>query len=426
MTRVALETADARGVRGIQDPSEHEGEIVGPSIGGRDSVGRDTDIVDRLRTALEAQLPAATQLRRRIHAQPCVSGQEGPTRDLVLSALPGRCPVTTTAGTGAVVRIGGGGPAVAVRAELDALAVTEQTGVEWASQRPGVMHACGHDVHLAALVAVARAVDEVGGPAPLLAVLQPREETYPSGARDIVEDGILAAEQCRAVIGAHVQPLLPVGEVACTPGVVNASSDEFTLTVSGDGGHAAYPHLTDDPVLALAHVVVALQSLVSRGVDPMSTVVLSVTTLRAGDAANVIPEQATARGTIRAMSGLDRDRVIAGLGEVAEHTARAHGCVAKVEITSGEPVLDNDAALAAATAPVLERLGLRPTQTLRSAGADDFSYFSDHFPALMMFVGTHAGTERLHSPTYLPPDERIRDVAHALLAGYLAAAEALC
>ncbi|MFC4010043.1 M20 family metallopeptidase [Nonomuraea purpurea] len=381
------------------------------------------DTIRTLATELERELDGAVELRHRLHARPHLSGTEAAARDLVLAALPSRHGHTEVAGTGAVVRVGGPGPAIAVRGELDALAVHEETGVPWESEHPGVMHACGHDVHLAALVALARAVDRVGGPAPLLAVLQPREETYPSGARDIAEDGILEREQCRAAIGAHVQPLLAAGTVACTPGGVNASADEFTVTVRGRGGHAAYPHLTRDPVVTLAHVVVALQSLVSREIDPMSSVVLSVTTLAAGTAANVVPGSATARGTIRAMRTADREVVHERLVDVATLVATAHGCAAEVEITRGEPVLDNDATLTAATQPLLGALGLKVASDLRSAGADDFSYFSERKPSLMLFVGTHGGTEQLHSPTFLPPDERIRDVAHAMLAGYLAAAD---
>ncbi|MFG2861200.1 M20 family metallopeptidase [Streptomyces sioyaensis] len=375
-----------------------------------------------LAAALDEELPAAAALRHRLHARPCLSGAEAPTRDLVLAALPAGS-TTKVADTGAVVRIGGPGPAVAVRAELDALAVQEQTGAPWTSEHPGLMHACGHDVHLAALTALARAIGRKGGPAPLLAVLQPREETYPSGAQDVVEDGILDREQCRAVIGAHVQPLLPAGTVACTPGGVNASSDEFTVTVHGRSGHAAYPHLTRDPVVTLAHIVVALQSLVSRGTDPMSHVVLSISTLAAGTAANVIPGTAEARGTLRALGNRERETLHARLAEVAGLVAQAHGCTAQVDITRGEPVLDNDPALTAATRTLLGPLGLRVGDDLRSAGSDDFSFFCAQLPSLMLFVGTHGGTEQLHSPTFLPPDDRIRDVAHALLAGYLAAAE---
>jgi amidohydrolase len=376
-----------------------------------------------LRAALDAELPAAVELRHRLHAAPDLSGAEGPTRDAVLAALPAGLSVTSVAGTGAVARVGGRGRAIGVRGELDALPVTERSTVDWTSARPGVMHACGHDVHLAALVALARAVHRVGGPAPLLAVLQPREETHPSGAWDIAESGVLEAEQCVAMIGAHVQPLLDAGVVACTPGAVNASADEFTVTVRGMGGHAAYPHLTRDPVVALAHVVVALQTVVSRDVDPMSPVVLGVSTLSAGSAANVVPGTAVAEGTIRAMSAEDRVHVHRRLAAVAESVAKVHGCTADVQIRLGEPVLANDPELARATARLLADSGMVVVDTLRSAGSDDFAFFSQRLPSLMLFVGTRGGRgERLHSPTFLPDDETVRDVAQAMLAGYLAAA----
>jgi len=380
---------------------------------------------DPLRRQLERELPEAIKLRQQLHQQPDLSSHEGPTRDIVLRALPHGAGARQVATTGAIIRIGGPGPAVAVRAELDALPITEATGVPWASQRPGVMHACGHDIHLAAIVALARAVDAVGGPAPLLAVLQPREETYPSGARDIIRSGFLHEEAAVATIAAHVQPLLGAGTVSCTVGAVNASNDEFTITIKGRGGHAAYPHQTIDPVVALAHVVIALQTLVSRGVDPMAPVTLSITTLSAGTAPNVIPDLTTAHGTIRALDDATRHDVVRKLTEVVDLTARANGCIGSVAVTHGEPVLNNHAGIAHATVPLLRGMGVEVDEALRSLGSDDFSYFSEGMPSLMMFVGTGAGggDERLHSATFAPADERIGHVAKALLAGYVAAAE---
>ncbi|MGW5157923.1 M20 metallopeptidase family protein [Nonomuraea wenchangensis] len=381
-----------------------------------------TSLAARLLTALEKELPAAGELRRRLHARPDLSGEEGPTRDLVLAELPGD-EAHRVAGTGALVRVGGPGPAIGVRAELDALAVTERTGVAWASGTPGRMHACGHDVHLAALVALARAVAATGDAVPLVAVLQPREETYPSGARDIAGSPLLAGQELTAVIGAHVQPTLPAGTVAATPGTVNAAADEFTVVVRGRGGHAAYPHLTSDPVLALAHVIVGLQRVVSRDVDPTSSAVLGVSTLAAGSAPNVVPDSASASGTLRSLSDPVRERVHARLREVAELMARAHGCEATVTITHGEPILHNDPALAALAGANLTALGLEPAQPMWSFGADDFSYLSAVLPGLMMFVGVDdGGGARLHGSDFLPGDDAVRDVALAMLAGYLAAA----
>jgi amidohydrolase len=376
----------------------------------------------RLLRQLELELAAVAPLRHAVHEDPHCSGEEGPTLDLVLEWMPASGRVQPTAGQGAVVRVGGAGPSVAARAELDALPLTEQTGLAWTSRNPGVMHACGHDVHLAALVALARAVAAVGGPAPLVAVLQPREEGYPSGAKDVRDSAVLQAEEVTAVIGAHVQPILPRSTVACTPGSVNASADEFVITVKGQGGHAAYPHRTSDPALALCQVVVALQTLVSRRLNPLHGGVISVTMINGGTAPNVIPEQVTARGTIRAMTVLARSTLHEGLRELSAAVAQAFGCHAEVQIVAGEPVLVNDKDLARATQQRLRELGATVDDSLRSAGSDDFSYFSDMMPGLMMFVGTGNGQETLHSPSFAPDDSVIGDVARALLAAYLAAA----
>ncbi len=379
-----------------------------------------------LRDAVHRELPDAERMRRELHARPSLSGHEEPTLNQLLDALPGGAGAErVAAGTGAVLRIGGPGPAVGIRAELDALPITEATGVPWAASG-GAMHACGHDVHMAALVALARALHQVGPPVPMLAVLQPREEGNPSGALDIVNSGLLQAQQVTAMAAAHVQPVLQAGEVACTPGVVNASADEFSVTMTGLPGHAAYPHLTRDPVLALAQFVVAMQQLVSRNTDPMQPAVVTVGTLAAGEASNAIPGTATARGTIRSMTTAHRDRLHERLREVASGIALAHGCTADTAIDCGEPVLENDPGLAASTAALLIRLGATVTEPLRTCGADDFSFYGGVAPSLMLFVGTGGQPgSGLHTATFLPGDRAVADVADALLAGYLAGCTAI-
>ena len=291
-------------------------------------------------------------------------------------------------GTGAVLRIGGPGPAVGVRAELDALPITEATGVPWAAG-PGAMHACGHDVHMAALTALARALHQVGPPVPMLAVLQPREEGNPSGALDIISSGLLQAHQVAAMAAAHVQPLLQAGEVACAPGVVNASADEFLVTMTGSPGHAAYPQLTRDPVLALAQFVVAVQQLVSRNTDPMQPAVVTVGTLAAGEASNADPGHGDrARHHPVGDAGASRP-LHERLREVASGVALAHGCTADVVIDRGEPVLDNDPGLAAFDGGAA-RPGSAPRSPSRCglAGRTTSRSTARVAPALMLFVGT--------------------------------------
>ncbi|HET6876008.1 MAG TPA: M20 family metallopeptidase [Jatrophihabitans sp.] len=371
--------------------------------------------------ALDRHLPAAVALRHRLHADPRGSGDETDTAELVAAAL--GAPGVTVAKTGRLVQLGDGDHAIALRSELDALPVVERTGAAWASAN-GFMHACGHDVHLAALVAACAAIADTGGG--VTALLQPREESSPSGAADVVESGVLADHGIRAVVGAHLQPAVESGTIAVTPGLVNASSDELELLVTGRGGHAGYPHTVADPVLALANAVLALQQVAARRVDPVHGAVCMITEIHAGTAANVVPDVARARGTLRLMRNEHRSLVAEQLREIAEAAAATYGCTAELTVTPGEPVLDNDPALARAASAILVAAGWTVRSDFRSFGADDFSHFGTVLPALMLFVGV--GRDRgagLHDPSFLPPDEAIGAVAQALVAGYLGAAAAL-
>jgi amidohydrolase len=377
----------------------------------------------KLRAAVADELPDAIALRHRLHADPRVSGDEADTTVEVVRALDAG-PGHEVAGTGRVVRIGDRGPTVALRAELDALPITERTGVPWASPLEA-MHACGHDVHLAALVAVGRAAERIGVDVPILAVMQPREESSPSGAEDIVRSGVLAEHDVRAIVAAHLQPRLPDGVVAVTPGPVNAATDEFEVTVTGVGGHAGYPHVARDPVLALCQIVVSLQQVASRRFDPVLGAVCSVGQISGGSAVNVVPETASARGTVRVMRDSDRAVAVSLIEEIVDHTAAAYGCEGRVRLDPGEPVLVNDPALAADVAGLLAASGVRTDPGFRSYGADDFSHYCGVTRGLMLFVGTAppgaAGAPGLHHERFLPADRMIGRTADALLAGYLAA-----
>jgi amidohydrolase len=379
----------------------------------------DASLDAALRAALARELDEAVRLRHHLHAHPELSGSEHRTAATVSAAL-GAAGAPAVAGTGRIVRIGPqSGPCVAIRAELDALPVAEQTGVPWASPT-GAMHACGHDVHLAALVALARAARGIELPAALLAVLQPREETSPLGAPDIVASAAFAAQQPRAVVGAHLQHQLPPGTVAAAAGTVNAAADEFEITVEGTGGHAGYPQLAVDPVPVLCQAVLALQQIVSRRTDPTHAVVVSVGVLEAGRAPNVIPGTATARGSLRALDEADRAAMHEAVHEIVEHTCRAQGCRGTVTIVAGEPALVNDEALATASWPWLREAGFTVDTSFRSCGADDFAYYSRSAPALMLFAGA-GGPVSLHHPRFLPDDGTVGQVAAVMLAGYLGA-----
>lgn len=371
---------------------------------------------------LETELPAAGQLRRRLHLEPRLSGDEADTVDLLLAELD-VLPSASASG-GAVVRAGAtAGPAVGLRAELDGLPLAEQTAVDWRS-RNQAMHACGHDVHMAAAVAVARSVHAVRTAPPLVLTLQPREESSPSGAIDMIKSDALGAHDVRAFVGVHVQPAIRRGEAGAMPGPINAACDDVHITVHGKPGHGAYPHITADPVTAAADLIGSLQHLVSRQVDPLHPTVLTIGSISGGTAPNVVPAEVRMSGTLRTFDEADRHRLRSAVESAASAVISVHGCRASVRWDYGEPVLRNDGELARATQGWLTWAGVPPSAEFRSCGADDFAYYCSRYPAIMIFVGVGDGDPRqpgLHHPGFLPSEYDLAAVARAMLAGYLGA-----
>jgi len=384
-----------------------------------------TELLGRLLAALERELPAAVELRHRLHAKPELAHAEQSTAAAVAAELP--VAATSASGTGRVARVGpGDGAPVAVRAELDGLPLQERTGVPF-SAAAGVMHACGHDVHMAALVALARAAHSLGDelPAALVAVFQPSEEAYPSGAQQLAE-GELAAVAPRAIVAAHIHPELAWGSLALDAGTVNASCDAIEIIVTGSATHGAYPHRGRDPVLALAHVVVALHAQAPQRLDPLHPGVVTVGVLQAHGAENVIPERAVARGALRAYYDEDRRALREVVAEVVAGVAAAHGCEGSVQLTPGEPALTNDPALVSAARELLARAALRPAPQWRSAGSDDFAFFAALAPVALGFVGLEGADgflpRPLHHPELFAPDSAVAAVARAQALLYVAAA----
>jgi amidohydrolase len=384
-----------------------------------------TETLARLLLGIERELPRAVDLRHRLHAHPELAHEEHATAAAVADELPVAC--ATVAHTGRIARVGSvDGAPVAVRAELDGLPIEERTDAPYRAGG-GAMHACGHDVHMAALVALVRAAHALGDglPAPLLAVLQPSEEAYPSGAEQLL--GELARIAPAAIVAAHVHPELPYAQVALDPGTINASCDTVEIVLEGEPSHGAYPHRGRDPILALAHVVVALHAEVGRRIDPLHPAVLTVGVLEGGSAENVIPARARARAALRAYRPDDRVALRAMVEEVAAGIAAAHGCSARVELTPGEPALANDPGIVSRARELLTDAGLTPAPEWRSCGSDDFAFFGAlGVPIAMGFVGLDGAagfeTRPLHHPELLPPDSAVGAVARAQAVLYLAAA----
>jgi amidohydrolase len=382
------------------------------------------ELLQPLLAALERELPRAVELRRRLHAHPELAHAETWTAQAVAAELP---VPAAAAGTARLARVGPAqGRAVAVRAELDGVPVRERTGAAF-SAGGEAMHACGHDVHMAALVALARAADKLAQelPAALLAVFQPSEEAYPSGAEQLAQ-GALASAAPAAIVAAHVHPELAWGSVALDAGAVNASCDEFEIAIDGEPSHGAYPHRGRDPILALAETVVALHARAGRRIDPLAPASLTVGVVEGGSAENVIPARASARGALRAHRLEDRVALRALVEEVAAGVAAAHGCDATVTIVPGEPALENDAAIVQRAGPLLAAAELARAPRWRSCGSDDFAFFGELAPLAMAFVGLEGAPgfepRPLHHPELLVPDAAVGAVARTLAALFLAAA----
>lgn len=384
-------------------------------------------LLRQLLARLDSELAEAVELRRRLHAEPEPAHAEHRTAELIATALP--VAAEAAAGSGRLARVGpAGGAPIAVRAELDGLPVRERTGAQF-SARGETMHACGHDVHMAALVALARAAHALGAalPVALLAVFQPSEEAYPSGA-ELLARGELARAAPAAVLAAHVHPELPWRSVAIDAGPVNASSDSVEITVDGEQSHAAYPHHGRDPVLALSQIIVALHARAARELDPLAAATLSVGVLEAGSIENVIPARARARATLRAYRARDREALRKLTADVVEHVAAAHGCRGTVELITGEPALENDATIVAGARALLDGVELELAREFRSVGSDDFAFFGKLAPLVMAFVGLAGAPgfaqRPLHHPELLPPDDSVAAVARTLAVLYVAAVRA--
>ena len=364
------------------------------------------------------------RLRRAIHRNPELAFEEYETARLVQETLAplGLAVQTGVARTGVVATLKGGqpGPALVLRADMDALPIQEANAFDFASQNPGKMHACGHDAHTASLLGTAmilhRLRAQVHGTIRFL--FQPSEERLPGGARAMIEAGALAADAAgpapEAAFGQHVMPALPAGTIGVRSGMHMASADELYITVRGQGGHAAEPHkLRTDAVLVASHIVVALQSVISRHCPPNVPSVLSIGRLQADGATNVIPEVARLEGTFRAMDETWRFRAHDLIRCIAEHTARAHGAEADVEVRVGYPALYNDPD-AAALARNAARDYVGPDNTVDLDlwfASEDFAYYLREIPGVfyLLGVGNEAEgiTHYLHTPRFTIDEEAL-------------------
>jgi hippurate hydrolase len=362
-------------------------------------------------------------LRRDLHQHPELSFREGRSASVLAEFLSTLhlASITRVAGTGIVARVAGrnrGAPVVAIRGDIDALPIQEATGLSFMSVNAGVMHACGHDVHATWTVGAAALLSADPAEGDVLIVLQPAEETG-AGARALLDAGALSGVQM--IFGAHVDRRFTVGQVVAQEGPLAASADSFEIELVGRGAHAARPHEAADPIVGAGALITALQTVVSRRVNPASPAVLTIGSISAGTAANIIPDRAVLRGTLRAADVETRAVLNAELRSIARHTAAAHGLEARVVIHEGVPPVINsaDASVwaAAAAGVVLGSDAVVPLGTTNMA-AEDFAWYLQTIRGCFLRIGARREGERVipaHSPEFDVAEEAIA-VGAAVLA----------
>ena len=382
-----------------------------------DTTGR----LDNLQSKIEESYGGKiSTLRRDIHREPELGFDTKKTAEKVLVALEG-LPLEIEVGVAengivATLRGGNDGPAVGMRADMDALPITEETGLPFASEVEGKMHACGHDGHTSMLVGAAHALcgmrDELNGTVRF--IFQPAEEGG-GGGRVMVEEGV--AEGLDSIFALHLWPGLPFGTVATKAGPIMAAADAFEMEIEGTGGHGAMPHLSADAVVIAAHVVTVLQTVVSREVDPVEPAVLTVGEIGAGTAFNIIPEKARLGGTVRTLNEDLRRGMPGRIEAIAQGVARGMRGDATLDYRFSYPVTRNDAGAAAraletATALFDEESVLELPNP--SMGAEDFAYFLERVPGAFVWLGVGEDASGLHTPQFAF-DEKILARGSALL-----------
>jgi len=365
--------------------------------------------IARLANAYKEEI---TGIRRHLHAFPELSYQEYETCAFVEQELKKMgLPVEKMGGTGLVSLIEGNDPGsrvIALRADMDALPITEENDVSYKSTRPGVMHACGHDAHTAVLLGAAKILqqtkDQWSGTVKL--VFQPGEERNPGGATYMIRDGALKNPVPEGIVALHVHPSLEVGKLSFRKGTVMASADELYITLKGKGGHAAAPQLTTDIILVASHLVVSLQQIISRNNNPLNPSVLSITSFQGGHTTNVIPSEVKLMGTLRCLNEEWRAKAHDLITRHVTHIAEAMGAIAEIHIDRGYPTVLNHPGLTGNAWQLAEDfLGIENVEeTEMRMGAEDFGYYAQEIPGCFYRLGVMNKalgiTSGVHTPTF--------------------------
>lgn len=386
------------------------------------------NIKERIKQLAKESVEEIITIRRDIHANPELSFKEYNTAQYIAEKLDAYgIPYQKMANTGLVAMIAGQNnpdrKVIALRADIDALPIIEANDVPYKSKNEGVMHACGHDVHTASLLGTAKILmalkDQLNGSIKL--IFQPGEEKMPGGASIMIKEGALQNPKPANILGQHVMPFIPVGKVGFRSGMYMASTDEIYFTVKGKGGHAATPEKNIDPVLITSHIIVALQQIVSRHVDPKLPCVLSFGKVTANGATNIIPDEVKVEGTFRTMDEPWRAEAHKRMKKMAESIAEGMGGTCELTILNGYPYLKNDPELTERSrANAVTYLGEENVVDLDLwMAAEDFSYYSQQIPACFYRLGTRNEEKGIISSVHTPTfdiDEKALEIGSGLMA----------
>jgi amidohydrolase len=376
-----------------------------------------------LRRTVTALLPDIVEIRHALHRIPETHFEERETSAMLrgLLAADGFELLPPLLGTDVVGLLRGGapGPCILLRADIDGLPIEERAGTAWASCRPGRAHSCGHDGHMAILIGALRVLRGLasGLAGSVRFVFQPAEEEM-RGGRELIERGLLDLEPRPGIAYAlHGWPGMPLGRLGTMPGAMMAAADTFTITIRGKGGHAAYPHLAADSVLAAAQIVAGFQSIISRSIDPLSPAVLSVTRIEGGSASNVIPDRVVLEGTTRFFDPALQAMLSQRMERIASGICIASGCTLDMAYKPGYiPLVNDAAAVERARRVVTERLGgeawMDPPRTM---GAEDFAFFLEKVPGALLRLGLGEGQAALHTAAFDFNDEALEPGITALV-----------
>lgn len=371
--------------------------------------------------------PELVKIRRDIHIHPELGFKEVRTSKLIAERLRrlGLEVQTNIAQTGVVGLLRGGrsGKTIALRADMDALSIQEQTGAVYQSQTPGVMHACGHDAHVAMLLGAAQVLQElqVEIPGNIKFIFQPAEEG-PGGAAKMVEEGVLHNPDVDATIALHVDDETEVGKIQIKSGIAYASANTMRIKIQGKGGHAAYPHKSVDAIVVAAHVILTLQTIVARETDPLDAVVVTIGVIEGGDRNNIIAEKVILEGTIRALNDVTREATFSAVRRITEQVCTAMRAKCKIEIVEGYPPGVNDPQLTEIFRKVAkELLGSENVKiaAVPEMGAEDFYEFGKGIPAAMFHLGIANKEKGITFPGHHPRfdiDEDALPIGTAILA----------